>query len=350
MSVPTNPHAFNAQFIGLSPPAQHQRYLALAHTALAHYNLDARNLVFLQHNSGVTYRVASGHGDREYLLKIHEPIGTGMGTPPPLIRAQLHWLASLASTTTLAVQNPIPNRDGELLTVVRDTALPAPWVCSLQQWVAGAPAQGHFTPAQTEQVGALLAHLHAAGNQVPPTFAGPLPHFSVDDVPERIAELQPAVVAGWLTPDQWARLAEAGQHIQHRLASLVYNADTWGPIHGDVHHDNIVWHGDEVRLIDFDNLHVAPYYLDLGTTLYHIHYQGGTAHRALLAGYQRVRTLPDDYRQYVDAALTYVAIDNLAFQITIPAQHNSPIFQRNLHQLANEFCRALLTGQGIVQG
>jgi Ser/Thr protein kinase RdoA (MazF antagonist) len=91
------------------------------------------------------------------------------------------------------------------------------------------------------------------------------------------------------------------------------------------------------------------YYLrDLGITFYHILYQDQSIRQAFLAGYRAIRTLPTEHLSYLEAFLTWAAIENLAFQITLPSQHTSPIFARNLRQLADVFCARLITDTAFV--
>lgn len=348
MGLPASIRPFNAQLIGLSPRQREQRYLSLARAALAHYALDVAQPIFLQHNSGVAFHVESADRAAAYLLKIHEPVGTGRNEAAASIEARLAWLADLRRITDLVVQAPVPNCEGRLLTTVVYPDLPEPFICTLQHWVAGEPPGGDFTLAQIYRVGALLAKLHDGGRHLVGPYMDVLPRFDARDMLVAVAALQPAVDAGWLTPGEFATVEVAGQHMAHRLHTLARDEHTWGPIHGDLHHDNLVFSGDDARPIDFDSLHIAPYYLDLGTTLYYIHYQGSPAARTLLAGYESVCVLPPDHQQYLDTALTCSALRNLAFQITIPQQHTSAGFVRNLRQLANEFCYTLLQNQSIV--
>ncbi len=117
----------------------------------------------------------------------------------------------------------------------------------------------------------------------------------------------------------------------------------WGAIHGDVHHGNLLFADTTVHPIDFDNLHATYYLLDLGTTLYHILHQDVAIRAAFVRSYQQLQSLPLAEDGMLELFVTWAAMTNLAFQITIPDQRISPIFARNLRQLMNDFCPKVLS-------
>jgi Ser/Thr protein kinase RdoA (MazF antagonist) len=333
----------------LDDDARHRRALELAHTALRHYALPDAQPVFMHHNGGLTYRVEAPRSGHTFLLKIHAPVGVGAMSPTAAdLEARLHWLAVLHQHTDLIVQAPILNQAGGWITWASDPQLSAPVLCSLQQWVDGEPPRGDFTLQQLANIGRLLATFHTAGRQYRDLWSAALPEFDPPDIAEWVRSLQAGVDLGLLTADQFAAIAATGPSLHHALAYLAATPDHWGPIHGDVHHANLVFHQGEARLIDFDNLQLAPYVLDLGTILYHIHYQGAGACRTLLAGYQQLHASQPVIGTELDLALLYAAMGNLAFQITIPDQWPTVALARNLRQLAEEFCRPFLAGESIL--
>jgi Ser/Thr protein kinase RdoA (MazF antagonist) len=194
----------------------------------------------------------------------------------------------------------------------------------------------------------MMATLHTVGSQDTALRFQTLPRFEATAITDWIANIRTALLLGLLTSDDLAIIEITGMRLQEYIGQIADNRQLWGPIHADLHHDNLLFYHDEVRPIDFDGLQIAPYYLDLGTTLYHIHYQGAVAQQALLRGYQQVRPLPDTCRRDLDAALICSAMGNLAFQITIPEQWTSVGLARNLRQLIDAFCRSFIAETPIV--
>jgi hypothetical protein len=103
-SSPMSP--LNAHLHHLTPNARQQRYLDFAHAALTHYALDAPHPVYLQHNSGITYRVEIPRTGDCFLLKIHAPVG--LGAPPPFadIEMRLQWPATVCQWATSHFKSP----------------------------------------------------------------------------------------------------------------------------------------------------------------------------------------------------------------------------------------------------
>ena len=90
---------------------------------------------------------------------------------------------------------------------------------------------------------------------------------------------------------------------------------------------------------------MAHFAYDIGVTLYHIFYQGSEIRRAFMQGYHDIFPWPDEYVRYVDAFVTFAAIDNLAWNSTIVEQAGSQGFRRNLQQLIATFCMPLAEGR-----
>ena len=74
-----------------------------------------------------------------------------------------------------------------------------------------------------------------------------------------------------------------------------------GLIHADLHQYNYLFHGEEVRVIDFDDCLFAPFTYDLAVTLWYLASRPDyrALEGALLRGYERVRILPAGYRTHL---------------------------------------------------
>ncbi len=328
----------------MSSTPQEQRYTTLAEVALRHYALGPPTPTFVQQNAGIVFRVEAPAIGSNYLLKLHKRAGTGANPSAEQLEAGLHWLADLARTTGVTVQVPVATITGQFVCQIAGDDR-QPINCTVQHWVAGDPPQGHFTAGQVWRIGALMATLHAYSHHHPAPAGVAAMRHDADALARNVGLLRRALDMTVLPPQAYAVLVAAQEEMTALIQRLGTAPAVWGPVHGDLHHDNLLFVGDEVRPIDFTGLRLAHYAYDQGVTLYHIFYQEPAIRRAFVAGYQHVRPAPAVDPRVVEAFVTYAAIDNIAWNSTIPEQAASPLFQRNLQQLIATFCTNVAEGR-----
>jgi Ser/Thr protein kinase RdoA (MazF antagonist) len=141
----------------------------------------------------------------------------------------------------------------------------------------------------------------------------------------------------------------AAEQIIAQMEALGQSADVWGPIHGDLHYDNLVINAEGVHPIDFTGLYYGHYLYDLGVTVYHTFYQGGQLREALFAGYRELWQLPTGFRRTTEGFVIAAALANLAWNSTIPSQVASKLFQDNLHDLVHVFCTPFILGAPFLE-
>lgn len=334
--------AFNVRFKGLDVDGRRERYHRLAAASLAYYLVQYATITFLQHNGGIAYRI-DATCDERYVLKIIEPAGEGNNAGPERAAATLAWVAALARETDLVIQEPIPNRQGGLVTAVTFDDLDAPFHCSLQRWVDGEHVE-QFTPGHVRRVGVMAASLHRHGRRWVLPESIQATELAPGWVSRRLQDLRGVVDLGILSGEEWKNAGQAAGQIDGLMAGLGRDPSVWGLVHGDLHHGNLLFHGDEVRLIDFGGLTRTHTAYDLGTLLYHVMYQDSMVRRALVEGYGADWLSEEVARAFVCAA----AIDNLAFQITLPQERTSKLFTHNVRELVSCFCKNLLAGTPFV--
>ena len=321
-----------------------QPYLDLAEQALQHYALGATQLTFIQHNAGLVFRVEAPAMGRPYLLKLHQRVGAGTNPSAAQLEVGLGWLASVGRETNLIVQTPVANTAGHFVSQLR-MGDATPICCTVQHWLEGTLPNGDFSASQARQIGAVLATLHAHSQQHPLAQGLPALHHDASALREHVHTLRVALDHDILPPESFDVIVAAHQQIATLMATLGTAPAMWGAVHGDLHYDNILLHGAEIRPIDFTGLRLAHYFYDIGVSIYHIYHQGPGIRRTLIEGYQHIRALPEADLRAVEAFVAYAAIDNLAWNSTIPEQAASALFRRNLQQLVERFCSNVAEGR-----
>jgi Ser/Thr protein kinase RdoA (MazF antagonist) len=317
-----------------------QPYVELAEQALQHYALGATQLTFIQHNAGVVFRIDAPAMGRPYLLKLHERIGGGSNPSAAQLEVGLGWLASLGRETDLVVQTPVTNTSGHFVSQLH-TSDATPICCTVQHWVEGKLPKGDFTAGQAMQIGVVMAKLHTHSQQHPLVQDLPAVRHDASALAENIRTLRLKLDQALLPTTAFAVIVAAHQEITTIMTKLGMASDVWGPVHGDLHYDNLLLDGAEVRPIDFTGLRLAHYLYDIGVTIYHIYHQGPGIRRAFMEGYRHIRPLPEANRRAIEAFVAYAAIDNIAWNSTIPDQAASALFRCNLQQLIEQFCSSV---------
>lgn len=269
---------------------QQQTYFMLADTALQQYGLDSATTTFVQHNAGIVFRITTKA--KQYLLKLYKRVGDGNDPSAEQLEPGLEWLAALAQTSDVVVQIPIKTRRGQFVGQVSLASTATPISCTLQQWVEGNAPNGDFTLGHAQQLGTLLAKLHNFSRTYPLTNNQPAMYHNTQALADTIQLLRTALDATILPPQDFEIVAAAGKRIAENMAELGTSANVWGPVHGDLHYDNVVLYNTEIRPIDFTGLRLAHYLYDIGVTLYHTFHQGVALRQAFFAGYEQLGKLP----------------------------------------------------------
>src|SRR5215211_5690700 len=147
----------------LTNAGQLQRLRRLAVDALTAYDIRESRLTPLQHEGNTTFRVDLANGER-YVLRIQHPTLRTIEA----VRSEMMWLAALRQETDFVVPEPIPTRDGNLLTIANVTEVPEPRICVLFRWIDGRFLDARLTPSHLARVGAFMAGLQLHGAQFRP--------------------------------------------------------------------------------------------------------------------------------------------------------------------------------------
>jgi Ser/Thr protein kinase RdoA (MazF antagonist) len=324
---------------------QEEIYFPLAEAALQQYSLGTGTLTFIQHNAGIVFRVTAETTGHQYLLKLHKRVGAGDDPSAAQLEPGLHWLAALSQASDVVVQVPIPTIQGQFVGQIKVASDISSINCTLQEWLDGSLLNRDFTLDEAQKLGKLMAKLHNFSRTYPLMDASAAMRHDRHALENDIDLLRTTLDTTILSHHDFDIIVTAKQRITEYMTQLGSNSDVWGPVHGDLHYENLLIYNDEIRPIDFTGLRLAHYLFDIAVTLYHSFYQGVPLREAYLSGYQQIGSLPSAYQQYVEAFIAYAAIDNLAWNSTIPEQVKSALFQLNLQNLVKAYCTPVAQGK-----
>ena len=291
-----------------------RRFRNLARLALDDYGLGDARLTFLHWAGNTLYRVTSPRpaparpaGDlyREghYLLRIHEP---GY-QEPAAIELELAWLASMCRDAHLPVPEPVPTRDGRLLTRVSIPGIPGARHASLLRWLKGRSLSHGVGPRHYRAQGRLMArmHDHAARWQVPPGLTKR--HWDWDGFFRNVEGTGMPEDEVWsLLPGQYVQPFRAvTREVQQVMDAWGKGRGVYGLIHADLGVDaNLLFWGSppEAQAIDFDDSGFGYWAFDLGVALDCCWDDADfpVYREALLEGYAEFRSLPEEHAEQLE--------------------------------------------------
>jgi Ser/Thr protein kinase RdoA (MazF antagonist) len=285
----------------------------LARVALAAYGLGDARIRGISYGGNVAYRVETASSPEpiesqddlyvkgRYLLRIHLP---GYHTRDE-IESELTWLAALRRDGGIPVAEPIPALTGELACRVEVPGVPGSRDCSLLRWVKGRFIRKHVRPHHYRAQGRLMGRLHDVASrwQAPPNFTRR--DYDWEGL------FRDDAGTGLTSERIWRRLPEqylepfetVVEQVREAVEKVGEGPDVYGMIHADLGVDaNVLFHKGEARAIDFDDSGLGYYLFDLAISLEHCREDPAYPHfrDALLEGYREIRSLPDEYVEYLE--------------------------------------------------
>jgi Ser/Thr protein kinase RdoA (MazF antagonist) len=265
-------------------------YDPFAYAALGSYGFSPRaRLSLLSLSENATYRVDDAADGRAAVLRVHR---TGYHEPGA-VQSELAWLTALRRDEGMRTPDVYPALDGsEVLDVVVEGVTRQTVLFEL---LPGTEPQPDQLAMQFEQLGDICArmHRHARGWRRPPGFV----RFSWDydacvGPNGRWGRWQDGIGVG---PAEVDVLSRAAGVMRERLRRFGAGPDRFGLIHADMRLANLLVHGPDIQVIDFDDCGFGWFMFDIGSALSFIEHDPRVPElcEAWLTGYRRVLSLPD---------------------------------------------------------
>lgn len=313
------------EYAQLTRRGQIRRMRRVAKHALTRYGIEPVSVSILNHAYNTTFTVTGPDGAR-YVLHILRPVVDAMSeAPTPVsVESELWWLDQVRADLDLAVPAAVRTSEGKGVVSVAVEGMELPRLCTLFHWIDGHMLHQHVRPAHLEAVGCLTArlHNHSANLRVPTWFNRPHVDVADADAEEHVVRL----FTGGLfvqVADVMRRVLQRTRQAQRTLGS---GPDAFGLIHADIHQKNYLFHGRQVRLIDFGDCGWGHYLYDLAVSVSELEGLPNRAElrAALLAGYRQMRDLSLTHEAMIDAFVMLREVQNLTWFLQA---RNDPSYQ-----------------------
>jgi len=284
-----------------------RRLMALAEAGLDAYPFTAR-VTLLNHTINTTFRVDArprtdsatadaAAREQRFVLRLYRPGTYSAAT----IRSEVAWLRALRRGEGLGVPEPVPTADGAPL-VVLDAESATPRFGVLFRWLEGRFASGELTGSQVAQIGAFLGGLHRFSARFTAPAEFERPRFDLAGLLGTGAVIPPGEAEDLVSRADRQVLDEAAAWLRRELQSLGEAPEVFGLIHGDLTPKNCLFHGDELRVLDFADCGWGYYPYDIATSLLRFTDRDDypTLRDGFLESYRRVRPLPPAHEAAIE--------------------------------------------------
>jgi len=288
------------EFNRLPYEAQLSRLSALATRALAHYGLDNATVTLANYTNNAVFRVESAQGT--FALRIHR---AGL-KPLAWLKSELMWLSALTEKGMC-----VPSPAGDIYAGQLDDE-PLTVYCTLTNWLIGEHLT--FTDMTNDHfmaIGRFIGTLHNIASTFTASAEFVRPQLDYEGLFGEKSPYNPKDGVTIFTDEQ----KQVMMAVQARVASLFdqlgRTLETVGLIHADLIPKNLVWDGDRVGAIDFDDCGYGYFLYDLAPMLWMNRNEPNYAQLRLMIwdGYRQIRPQPE---HWINALPTLVAARHVA--------------------------------------
>lgn len=218
----------------------------LIREALTHYDVKNPHIHFIRHNENITCRITEG--DNSYALRIHLPVsGFSLAlyegnSPLERLKGEMELLLHLSRTAPFPVQKPVPDNNGEYVTLLSDGT-----PCEMLQWIEGKPLEKDDTGRYAGDLGILAAQIHEASRG----FTGKRLSYSRGLVRKMRAELDNAREQGHLSAELRSVCGDVLSEVERIMTELDEEPEAKSLIHADLSFGNVIQTAQGLAPIDF---------------------------------------------------------------------------------------------------
>lgn len=272
-----------SEYLEMSQEEQIALVQEFALDSLAQYGMTAKQIECVNHAYNTTFKFVA-EDDKAYALRV----GTSFRKWPEHVWAESQWLLDLAREGSINAPVPILNLQGEPYSNQYFFYQGSNIDVMIYPWIDGEVVDTDPTDEQLFELGAATARLHQLGKGFKPNGYA---NFLDVDRPLMVRRdnlfsfPQPLI-----SSELYALLEELRERSAKLFDSLKERFERQ-LIHADLHFGNIVYNGEKMSILDFDDAGIGFPQQDLAISIFYLR-EDREREKHLLAGYQSVAPLP----------------------------------------------------------
>jgi Ser/Thr protein kinase RdoA (MazF antagonist) len=263
----------------------------IARRALERYDAGPEaGLTLLNVSENATYAVDDPVTGERTVLRIHRR-GYHAG---PEIASELAWVEALRVDAGVRTPRVLPTRDGAALLAMPEPGQAEPRYAVMFEWLPGTEPPDDRLDESFELLGEITARMHDHAEQW--TRPSGFVRFAWDydgsfGPASRWGRWQDGIAVGAAETEVLGRLDVV---LRDRLARFGSERHRYGLVHADLRLANLLVHGGDTFVIDFDDCGWSWYLYDFGAAVSFFEHDPRVPELAerWLRGYRRVRDLP----------------------------------------------------------
>ena len=246
------------------------KYTRAAWKALDHFPVQAEGMELVDHSENVTFRVAVCDAETDFVLRLHRPGYSSLEE----LESERVWTRALKATG-MAVPDSLETRQGGHYTLVDIPHAGERRYAGMTTWHEGIPLsdylESHPVGAERERIfnrfGEIVATFHNQSTCWTPPTGFVRRRLGIDEL---LGET-PFWGRFWehpaLTEAERKRLLRARDRACTVLSAYGENPDNFSLIHADFTPENIIYDGDDLGIIDFDDAAYGWHVYDIASVL-----------------------------------------------------------------------------------
>ncbi|HSM26427.1 MAG TPA: phosphotransferase [Anaerolineaceae bacterium] len=257
------------------------------------------------------------------------------------INAELFWLLDIKQKTNLSVPEPISDKSANLIQEITHPTVEKPVKLVIFDWLPGDIIGSQLNLGSASHMGEKMAalHLHASHFQLPENcFRDENDWRGMGHFKAGLSEIEIQRIDRFMRNDQ-IDICEMAAGIATKNIEKVDIQHDFGLIHSDFHANNVILHHGKFSIIDFDDCQFAPFNNDLAITLVSFDQspKPELLQEAFLQGYSKVRSLPKNFEQELEAFMMERRLRLLRWIATWPSENYFPfgkaLIEKSMHHL-----------------
>lgn len=246
------------------------RYTQAAWDAVAHFPLEAEDMALVAYSENVTFRVAVRDSRTDYVLRLHRP---GYSTLEEL-ESERMWTRALKEAG-MAVPGSLETRQGGHYVLVDIPGAGQQRYAGMTTWQEGMPLsdylQSHPDGAERQTLFRRFGEIAAAFHNQSTRWTPPAGFVRRRLAADELLGEAPFWGRFWehpaLTAAQQDWLLRARDEVRAALSAYGMNPGNFSLIHADFTPDNIIYDGEHLAIIDFDDAAYGWHVYDIASVL-----------------------------------------------------------------------------------